>query len=420
MIEEEEKGDGGGRRSRSRSSSSSSSNNSNDDSGSNGGGSSLTRCTLLLVFFSGAMLALGSHLLAQQMRSSPWRRKVEPTKRAYLPEGSLLALVEEEEQHFQSFSTSKEVGRRASSQVQPYRDCEPEAIKAMEAALKAKTRTKAKRLYEHSLTLCPRHPRVLVSYGELLEKSEEDLVEADRMYSKAIAFSQVGSEEHTRALSNRQRMAGLVEEQDLRLFKMLDEKKKAFRRLSVEEEAAMNRAKRETYFQHVFHTVGIEGNTLSLSQTRFILETGLAVAGKSVVEHNEVIGLDSALRYVNQTLVAKAGGDVTLQDILEIHRRVLGHADPFTAGAIRQTQVFVSNHVPPSPGEVELLLHRLVAWLNNPDRSTLHAVQLAALAHYKFVHIHPFADGNGRTSRLLMNLILMQSGFPPVIIRKKV
>ena len=79
--------------------------------------------------------------------------------------------------------------------------------------------------------------------------------------------------------------------------------------------------------QHIYHTVGIEGNTMTLAQTRSVLETKMAVAGKSVMEHNEVLGLDAALKYVNQTLVDRVG-EISLQDILEIHKRVIGFVDP--------------------------------------------------------------------------------------------
>ncbi len=379
--------------------------------------SGLSRSTLLLIFFSGAVVALCSHLLTQHLHSLRESQEAR-TQRAYLPDGSHLAVVEEEQPagHFQSFST-KELRKRESSQLQTYRECEPEALKALGAARKSKTPEKARRLYEHALSLCPKHPKVLVHYGEFLEELGNDVVEADHMYSKAIAFATAGSEEHTRAMLNKRKMAGMVEEHDTQVFKRLDEKKRLFQKLS-EGSSSMRRAKKEAYFQHVFHTVGIEGNTLSLSQTRFVLETRLAISGKSIVEHNEVVGLDAALRYVNQTLVDKVG-EVTLEDVLEIHRRVIGHVDPLSAATVRQTQVFVSDHVPPRASDVELLLRKFFIWLNSPDRSSLHAVQLAALAHYKFVHIHPFADGNGRTSRLLMNLVLMQSGFPPVIIRKQ-
>ena len=79
----------------------------------------------------------------------------------------------------------------------------------------------------------------------------------------------------------------------------------------------------------------------------------------------------------------------------------------------------MGDYVPPHPGHIELLMQRFVLWLNSPENAGLHPIRFAALAHYKLVYIHPFVDGNGRTSRLLMNLILMQSGYPPVIIRKQ-
>ena len=86
---------------------------------------------------------------------------------------------------------------------------------------------------------------------------------------------------------------------------------------------------------------------------------------------------------------------------------------------VRRTQVYVGDYIPPHPSHIELLMHKFIDWLNSPENRDLHPIRFAALAHYKLVYIHPFVDGNGRTSRLLMNLILMQSGYPPVIIRKQ-
>ena len=80
-------------------------------------------------------------------------------------------------------------------------------------------------------------------------------------------------------------------------------------------------------------------------------------------------------------------------------------------------QVFVGDFVPPPADEVPALMEEFVEWLNLEDSINLHPIEYAAIAHYKLVVIHPFYDGNGRTSRLLMNLILMQAGFPPVTIR---
>merc|ERR1712192_130818 len=86
------------------------------------------------------------------------------------------------------------------------------------------------------------------------------------------------------------------------------------------------------------------------AQTRAILETRLAVVGKSIMEHNEILGMEEALKYINNTLIDKYG-DISIQDILEMHRRVIGNVDPVEAGLFRRTQVYVGDHVPP-PREV--------------------------------------------------------------------
>lgn len=104
---------------------------------------------------------------------------------------------------------------------------------------------------------------------------------------------------------------------------------------------------------------------------------------------------------------------------MEIHRRVLGYVDPTECGMYRRNQVFVGGHVPPGPNHIPLLMDEFSKWLNSDIALRIHPIKLATLAHYKLVHIHPFIDGNGRTSRLLMNMILMQAGFPPVIIPKQ-
>ena len=110
-------------------------------------------------------------------------------------------------------------------------------------------------------------------------------------------------------------------------------------------------------------------------------------------------------------------GRLSLQDLLDLHLRVLGFVDPPQAGRYRTTQVFVGDFTPPPPVDVPLLMDEFVTWLNSEEALGMHPIEFAAIAHYKLVVIHPFYDGNGRTSRLLMNLILMQAGYPPVAIQ---
>lgn len=213
------------------------------------------------------------------------------------------------------------------------------------------------------------------------------------------------------------RTATIVEVLDQERLGRLDAKRDALSGIH-ESNAALRRAKKEAYFQNIYHSVGIEGNTMTLSQTRSILETRMAVGGKSIDEHNEILGLDAAMKFLNASLVNRNDG-ITINDILEVHKRVLGHVDPIEGGELRRTQVYVGGHVPPGPGDLVLLMSSFEKWLNSERALSMHPVKYAALAHYKLVHIHPFTDGNGRTSRLLMNLILMRNGYPPVIIPKQ-
>lgn len=111
---------------------------------------------------------------------------------------------------------------------------------------------------------------------------------------------------HSDALANRMRTAVIVEALDLDRLTKLDEKCLALASLH-ESNAALRRVKKEAYFQHIYHSVGIEGNTMTLAQTRSVLETRMAVDGKSIDEHNEILGLDAALKYINATLVNRYG-----------------------------------------------------------------------------------------------------------------
>lgn len=290
-----------------------------------------------------------------------------------------------------------------------------EARASLNQALEMKRqgkREKAHKLLLHTLKMDPDHVDALNELGILLEE-EKDVIQADYLYSKALMISP----HNEKALINRDRTLPLVEEIDQRYFSIIDSKVKKL--MSIPKgSSALRRVMEESYYHHIYHTVAIEGNTLSLSEIRHIIETRYAVPGKSLEEQNEVIGMHAAMKYMNTTLVSRIGF-VTINDILEIHRRVLGYVDPVEAGRFRTTQVFVGHHIPPHPRDVEKHMQEFVLWLNSDEAMSLHPVEFSALAHYKLVYIHPFVDGNGRTSRLLMNLILMQAGYPPVTIRKE-
>ncbi|KAL1285402.1 Protein adenylyltransferase FICD [Trichinella pseudospiralis] len=231
------------------------------------------------------------------------------------------------------------------------------------------------------------------------------------MFSRALIYSP----DHSLAKWHKGRTQPIVQEIDAEMMRILDQKRNKFLRIP-RGSSGLRRAMREAYFSHIYHTVAMEGNTMNFVQTKSLLETRMAIGGKSIMEHNEILGMDAALRFVNQSLIHRIGS-LTVEDILDIHRRVLGFVDPVESGRFRTHQVYIGSFEPSSPENIEKEVDELLEWLNSDTAMSIHPVELAALLHYKFVVIHPFVDGNGRTSRLLMNLILMQAGFPPVIIR---
>ena len=195
---------------------------------------------------------------------------------------------------------------------------------------------------------------------------------------------------------------------------VLDQKKSQYRRLrsGVKEKNIDDWLKIElTYTSNA-----IEGNTLSRQETALVVEKGLTVEGKTLKEHQEAINHAEAWELVKR--MAKTIKKITVNDILGIHQQILNKIDDQNAGRFRSGSVRIagSTVVLPNALKVPDLVDELVKWLNsaigNPGT-------IAAKVHYRLVSIHPFVDGNGRTARLLMNLILLQAGYPPAIIMKE-
>ena len=162
----------------------------------------------------------------------------------------------------------------------------------------------------------------------------------------------------------------------------------------------------------------IEGNTLTRRETAVIVEKGLTVGGKSLKEHLEAMNHIKALNWVN-TFSTKKPRDISERDILDLQEIILKGIDDDNAGRYRNVRVRISGStvVMSSPQKVPDLMAGFIGWLSIENK--MHPVELAGQAHYRLVTIHPFVDGNGRTARLLMNLILMMLGYPPALIRKR-
>lgn len=156
----------------------------------------------------------------------------------------------------------------------------------------------------------------------------------------------------------------------------------------------------------------IEGNTLTRSETAIVLEKGVTVRGKPLKDHLEAIDHKDALDYVRQ--LARHDEALREADVRELHRLVLARSAPAEAGQYATVQRLIrgSQTQFPGPAQIAPLMGDFGQWL---ARAALEPEE-AFEAHARLVEIHPFADGNGRTARLLMNLILLKGGYPPVII----
>jgi len=158
----------------------------------------------------------------------------------------------------------------------------------------------------------------------------------------------------------------------------------------------------------------LEGNTLTESETKIVLEDGITISGKPLIDHLEAIGNATAYDYIF-TLAEKK--DVSEDDIRCLHKLFYQKIDILKAGVYRKNVAYISGseYPLPLPERLESLMLRLPATIK-ALRKKYHPVISSALVHKEFVFIHPFVDGNGRVSRLLMNLILLQEGYTITVI----
>jgi Fic family protein len=184
-----------------------------------------------------------------------------------------------------------------------------------------------------------------------------------------------------------------------------------------------------------YHSNAIEGNRLSYGETVAFLMEGITAKGKPLKDHLDIRGHNEAINFLLS--IVKDTRPITETNIRELHNMIL--VEPYDVkaqtadGLATKKRITLGeykklpNHVKTATGETHYYatpeetpakMQEMMEWYNKVTESTdIHAVVAAALFHHKFVSIHPFDDGNGRLSRILMNLILMQKGFPPVVIK---
>ena len=164
---------------------------------------------------------------------------------------------------------------------------------------------------------------------------------------------------------------------------------------------------------HTYHSNAIEGNTLTLFETKAVLLDGITISGKPLREHLEAVNHREAMWLMWK--LSQRVAPLLETEILDLHRLILMGIQSEAAGQYRNVRVRVagSERIFPNPLKVPDLMHDFVQVVN---ADTGHPVLQAAKAHYQFVAIHPFVDGNGITARLLMNLLLIRAGYPPALL----
>lgn len=205
----------------------------------------------------------------------------------------------------------------------------------------------------------------------------------------------------------------VLDENYFNIVEMLKKELDSKRPLSFD---TLKSLKESVNLEWTYNSNGIEGNTLTLRETQVVLE-GITVGGKSLKEHLEAINHEKAILYLDD--LVNEDQPISEWNIKSVHQLVLKDIDNENAGKYRSENVIIkgAQHTPPDYVKVPELMEKLI--LNYNNWNEYHPIIKAVLLHGELVKIHPFVDGNGRTSRLIMNLVLMNNGYYPVIIKKE-
>ena len=203
------------------------------------------------------------------------------------------------------------------------------------------------------------------------------------------------------------------------LLRRIDEKHALLESQRPLSSAVVAKIREQFAIEMTYNSNAIEGNRLTLQETYMVISEGITVKGKSLKDHLEAKNHHEAIQFLYELIEKEKRHTVSEHLIRSLQQLIVKESDPDVAGRYRTGAVMISGskHSPPEAIEVPKLMQDLVGWIRK-NSGKLHPVELAAVAHHKITHIHPFFDGNGRTARLLMNLLLMQRGYPLVVILK--
>jgi len=202
---------------------------------------------------------------------------------------------------------------------------------------------------------------------------------------------------------------------DQSLLSSIEGKKRELDTLRPLSPSLVQKLKEQFLVEWTYNSNAIEGNTLSLRETDLVINRGLTIGNKSLKEHFEAINHKECIELLEDFVDKKE--ELSTRFIKHIHAIILKNIDDYQAGVYRKTNVRILGavHIPPDATKIERLMDDFLEWYYS-NKYAMTVPELAAWVQYKFVWIHPFIDGNGRTARLLMNLVLLQNGYPPAVI----
>lgn len=204
-----------------------------------------------------------------------------------------------------------------------------------------------------------------------------------------------------------------------KLFLRIDQKLIRLQQLRPLPETAVKKLREKFQIEMAYNSNAIEGNSLTLKETFWVVSEGITVKNKPLKDHLEAKDHHEALDFVYELIQPQTHLIISEKLIRDLHHLVMKKTDEDWAGRYRQSNVFIAgtDHTPPNASAISSAMADFINWFQK-NRRWLHPIELAARLHHQLVFIHPFLDGNGRTARLLMNVMLMKKGYPLTIILK--